>query len=366
MNRAVEAVQEEVVVEEAQVNPWLEPVRAEARTVSVSTGAGSMDGNSNTNTSAGAKGSRKKSKKAEGDSSSLLASFISSTSTNTNTGTCTATAASNASNKTTTVVTAAVTNGKAKGQAKGKASANASASIGVHPPVVALATAPAPAPVPAPDVVKKAQQADRKPLLMQKSQADLVQMAFAGPDLEAEFLNYKDQAVKDELGFDDKRKQAISVAKPGWGDWAGPGAMMVSDKIQRIRDKKLKALAVEEGKQMDVRGDRKKPNVMVSERRVKTAAKYVIDKIPHPFTSREEYERSIQMPIGEEWNASNVVASNIKPDILTRSGRIIEPIKLPKKRAAPDQQQTADSSAAAKRSKGQSEASTKKKSAKIQ
>ena len=37
-----------------------------------------------------------------------------------------------------------------------------------------------------------------------------------------------------------------------------------------------------------------------------------------------------------EWNASHVVRSNTKPEILTRAGRIIEPVKLDKKRSAPD------------------------------
>ncbi len=37
-----------------------------------------------------------------------------------------------------------------------------------------------------------------------------------------------------------------------------------------------------------------------------------------------------------EWNASHVVRSNTKPEVLTRAGRIIEPIKLNKKRSAPD------------------------------
>ena len=35
-------------------------------------------------------------------------------------------------------------------------------------------------------------------------------MAFAGPDLEAEFLSYKESAITDELGFDEKRKKILS------------------------------------------------------------------------------------------------------------------------------------------------------------
>ena len=73
-------------------------------------------------------------------------------------------------------------------------------------------------------------------------------------------------------------------------------------------------------------------NVMISERRIKTAAKYKVADIPHPYKTREEYERSMTMPIGEEWNASTVVKNNTAPEIKTRAGRLIEPMKLAKKR----------------------------------
>ena len=88
------------------------------------------------------------------------------------------------------------------------------------------------------------------------------------------------------------------IVKAGWGDWAGPGAMIVSDKIKKIRDGKLKLVTAEEDKLKSSRNDRKMANVMLSEKRIKTAAKYVLESIPHPFTSRAEYERSMQMPIG--------------------------------------------------------------------
>ena len=78
------------------------------------------------------------------------------------------------------------------------------------------------------------------------------------------------------------------------------------------------------------RKDTKMSNVILSDRRIKTSAKFKIADIPHPFTSREEYEKSLIMPIGEEWNASHVVRQNTKPDIFMRAGRVVEPIKLSK------------------------------------
>jgi hypothetical protein len=40
-------------------------------------------------------------------------------------------------------------------------------------------------------------------------------------------------------------------------------------------------------------GNAKMMNVMLSERRVKTAARYQAADVPHPYSSREEYERAV-------------------------------------------------------------------------
>jgi U3 small nucleolar RNA-associated protein 14 len=180
-------------------------------------------------------------------------------------------------------------------------------------------------------VVKPAHN-ERKPLLMQKSQSDLVQLAFAGPDLEEDFRSFKESSIDRELGIEEQRKKIISSVKAGWGDWSGPGSTGVSDKIIKKRDRLMRKVDEEADKKRANRNDKKMMNVMISDKRVKTAAKFKISEIPHPFTSREEYERSLQMPLGGEWNALHVVKKVTKPEILLRAGRIIEPIKLPKKR----------------------------------
>eukprot|EP01032_Pedospumella_encystans_P020791 gene20791-23615_t len=73
------------------------------------------------------------------------------------------------------------------------------------------------------------------------TQADLVQMAFAGPDLEAEFAAFKKSEIDNELGIDEKKMKILSDVKAGWGDWAGPGAggMAISKKTLDKRDRLL-------------------------------------------------------------------------------------------------------------------------------
>lgn len=50
----------------------------------------------------------------------------------------------------------------------------------------------------------------RKPLLMQKSQQDLVNIAFAGPDYEADFEVLKDKIIDEELNISDKKRKILS------------------------------------------------------------------------------------------------------------------------------------------------------------
>jgi len=124
--------------------------------------------------------------------------------------------------------------------------------------------------------------------------------------------------------------------KAGWGDWAKPGVggMTISQKTLDRRNTLITKIQTEHDSKVMSRSDRKMSNVMLSERRVKAASKYKIAEVPHPFTTREEYERSLQMPIGDLWNASDVVRKNTQPAVKVRPGRILEPIKLPKKRVS--------------------------------
>ena len=177
-------------------------------------------------------------------------------------------------------------------------------------------------------------QGQKRALVDARTQEDLVEMAFAGPDLEEDFAAYKSKVVDDELGIDAKKRKIVQDVKAGWGDWAGPGPNggQVSAKILGKRDKLMKQADQEADVKRAGRADTKTPNVLLSDRRIKTASKFKIAEIPHPFTSRAEYEKSLTMPIGEEWNASHVVRQNTKPDVFLRAGRVVEPIKLAKSR----------------------------------
>ena len=52
--------------------------------------------------------------------------------------------------------------------------------------------------------------------------------------------------------------------------------------------------------------------------------------MPYPFTSREQYERSIRQPIGEEWNSSLSVRDMTRPTVVVQPGAAVAPMKLGK------------------------------------
>ena len=89
------------------------------------------------------------------------------------------------------------------------------------------------------------------------------------------------------------------AVKAGWGDWAGPGGQgLISQRILDKRQAMLSKVQTENSQKKALRKDTKMLNVHISERRVKTASKYKIADLPHPFTSWEQYEKSMQMPLG--------------------------------------------------------------------
>ena len=161
------------------------------------------------------------------------------------------------------------------------------------------------------------------------TQEELVQKAFAAPpqeEVEGEFEAEKELARQEEVANSRKKKKRDMTSSDGWGAWAGSG----------VRPPKRARPAVTEDKIVPKRKDDRRPNVIISQARIKrTANKYMLKDVPYPFTSREEYEKSLKGGIGKEWNVSSGVKAYTRPEIITRAGKIIKPIskKMKVKRA---------------------------------
>jgi Utp14 protein len=51
-----------------------------------------------------------------------------------------------------------------------------------------------------------------------------------------------------------------------------------------------------------LRADHGKAHVIISEKKDKKAAKYLTKDLPYPYTSKAQFEKSMEIPVGMEWN----------------------------------------------------------------
>ncbi|KAH3672103.1 hypothetical protein WICPIJ_010147 [Wickerhamomyces pijperi] len=153
--------------------------------------------------------------------------------------------------------------------------------------------------------------------IMLFKQSDLLKQAFAGDDVVREFEMEKKQQIKDE------GDQVEDLTLPGWGDWAGSSG---SKKNKKNKNKKVK---VTKGVAFNSREDKFKDKVIINEKVQKKNAKYQSSSIPFPFESREQYERSLRMPIGQEWTSRETHQRLTMPKLVVKSGVVVNPLKAP-------------------------------------
>ena len=66
---------------------------------------------------------------------------------------------------------------------------------------------------------------------------------------------------------------------------------------------------------------------MVEERDKKFIAKYMVKELPVQFQSSKQFDALMSMPVGKEWNTGDSYKRLIQPDLLTKAGSIIKPLK---------------------------------------
>ncbi|KOS20043.1 U3 small nucleolar RNA-associated protein 14 [Escovopsis weberi] len=145
----------------------------------------------------------------------------------------------------------------------------------------------------------------------------LVARAFAGEDVVADFQREKEQAASDD---DDK---VVDTTLPGWGSWVGDG---VSAREKRRHQGRF--LTKVEGIKKKDRKDAKLERVIINEKRVKKNDKFLASQLPHMFESRQQYERSLRLPVGPEWMTKESFQDSTRPRVLIKQG-VIAPISRP-------------------------------------
>ncbi|KAL6449718.1 UTP14 U3 small nucleolar RNA-associated protein 14 [Candida maltosa Xu316] len=145
-------------------------------------------------------------------------------------------------------------------------------------------------------------------------QKELIKQAFAGDDVVTEFENEKKRVIEDE---DDKEED---LTLPGWGDWAGGDAKPKKRKIVRKVDGVMAA---------DRRKDKNLKNVIINEKVNKKNLKYQSGQVPYGFETKEQYERSLRMPLGQQWTSKETHQKLTMPRVITKQGKVIDPLKAP-------------------------------------
>ncbi|KAJ0414432.1 Utp14 protein-domain-containing protein [Aspergillus carlsbadensis] len=145
---------------------------------------------------------------------------------------------------------------------------------------------------------------------------DLVQRAFAGDEVVQAFEQEKLDTVKEE------GDQVIDETLPGWGSWTGDGV----SKKQKKRQKRV--LTTVEGVKPEQRKDAKLSRVIINEKRIKKNNKYLATQLPHMYETKQQYERSLRIPIGPEWSTKESFSAATKPRVLIKQG-VIKPMEKP-------------------------------------
>ncbi|KAJ6190769.1 hypothetical protein N7519_000790 [Penicillium mononematosum] len=155
---------------------------------------------------------------------------------------------------------------------------------------------------------------EKVPVLLKNH--DLVKRAFAGDEVVQEFEQDKMDTVEDE------GDQVVDNTLPGWGSWAGEGVS------KRQQKKQKKDLTVVAGVKAHQRKDAKLDRVIINQKRVQKNKKYMASQLPHEFETKQQYERSLRLPLGPEWSPKESFQSGTKPRVMIKQG-IIKPMSKP-------------------------------------
>ncbi|KAK7030705.1 Utp14-domain-containing protein [Favolaschia claudopus] len=144
-------------------------------------------------------------------------------------------------------------------------------------------------------------------------QRDLVALAFAGDNVVRDFEAAKQREIASDA------PQEVDTTLAGWGSWGGPSTRKSKPKPHLI--KKIPGIASSD------RADHGKAHIIISEKRDKKLAKYQVKDLPYPFTSRAQYERSLEAPLGTEWNTRVGFQKATLPRVVKKMGMVIEPLQ---------------------------------------
>jgi hypothetical protein len=121
---------------------------------------------------------------------------------------------------------------------------------------------------------------------------------------------------------------SMSTTLPGWGNWTGDGMRPrpPTQRQQREQREAQRKLLAAQQLALNSRRDSHLPHVVISDKSDKRASKYLLARLPFPYTSVDAYEQSLLQPLGKEWNSVAAHQQAIMPQVVVKQGAIIEAI----------------------------------------
>jgi U3 small nucleolar RNA-associated protein 14 len=107
---------------------------------------------------------------------------------------------------------------------------------------------------------------------------------------------------------------------PGWGSWTGADIK---------RKPKKRFVRNVEGLDVSKRKDKNLAHVVINEKRMKLAKPLMTAAVPFPYATKEQYERSLQMPVGKEWATRSTFQRTTMPKVVIKQGAVIAPMQRP-------------------------------------
>ncbi|EGG23177.1 U3 snoRNP protein [Cavenderia fasciculata] len=157
-------------------------------------------------------------------------------------------------------------------------------------------------------------------LITSKKQKDLLKKAFENDGVQEEFEQEKDELIENAVA------PTQDASLPGWGSWAGDGVKQSKFEIQKRkkqkiqRDAQVKDLA---SKRTDITNNK----VIIDDAALKGGiGKYMINNIPRHYVNKEQYENTLETPIGPDWNTYSAFKKLIEPKLRVEAGVTIQPV----------------------------------------
>ncbi|CAD8190709.1 unnamed protein product [Paramecium octaurelia] len=148
----------------------------------------------------------------------------------------------------------------------------------------------------------------------------------------ANFNLVLDEDENENAFIDEKIKDMEEELPPepantkGWGSWAGFGIKEKKPLTQeQILQNKIKKIREVQKKRQDAKLD----NVIISEKRDVKFAKYLVPKLPSEFANSSQFDQLHTLPLGPEWNSLTSHSALTQPQIITKAGVVINPVKIP-------------------------------------